>query len=177
MLRERTKHMLHVRIGIACLVAALLGQNGFGADVADDKTFTDQVRPFLVKHCQECHNEKKPKGDFRVDTLTADFDKLVSRDHWQTVLKKVKAGEMPPEGKPRPSADERRLLILWVDGESQRAELARRAREGRVVLRRLNRIEYQNTIRDLLGIQVNLIDQLPEDGSANGFDNAAAALH
>ena len=69
------------------------------------------------------------------------------------------------------------VLASWVDGESQRAELARRAKEGRVVLRRLNRIEYENTIRDLLGIQVNLNEQLPEDGSANGFDNAGAAHH
>src|SRR6185369_1236465 len=90
---------------------------------------------------------------------------------------RVEFNQMPPKGKQRPTADERLLLASWVDRESQKAELARRAKDGRVVVRRLNRIEYQNTIRDLLGIQVNLIDQLPEDGSANGFDNAAAALH
>lgn len=84
---------------------------------------------------------------------------------------------MPPKNKPRPSVDEQRLLASWVDGESARADLARRAKEGRVVVRRLNRIEYQNTVRDLLGIQANLIDQLPEEGTANGFDNAGAALH
>ena len=112
--------MLHVRIAIACLVAALLGQNGFGADVADDKTFTDQVRPFLVKHCQDCHNEKKPKGDFRVDTLSADFDKLASRDRWQAVLKKVKAGEMPPASKPRPAGPDLQNLYDWTGRQMDR---------------------------------------------------------
>src|SRR4051794_33225720 len=96
---------------------------------------------------------------------------------WRQVADRVELNQKPPKNKPRPSADERQLLASWVDGEAQRAELARRAKEGRVVVRRLNRIEYQNTIRDLLGIQVDLLDQLPEDGSANGFDNAGAALH
>jgi len=84
---------------------------------------------------------------------------------------------MPPKGKPRPSADERRLLVSWVDGESQRAELARRAKEGRVVLRRLNRIEYQNTIRDLLGVDIALAEALPPDSSSDGFDNTGEGLH
>jgi hypothetical protein len=123
--------MLHVRIGIACLVAALLGQNGFGADVADDKTFTNQVRPFLVKHCQECHNEKKPKGDFRVDTLIPDFDKLVSRDRWQAVLKKVQAGEMPPDS--RRDRRARPPSPVRLTGRQREAAAARRAVEGRVV--------------------------------------------
>jgi len=116
------------------------------------------------------------EGELRFDELSRSFDRSVTAK-WRQAVDRVELNQMPPEGKPRPSADERRLLVSWVDGESQKAELARRAKEGRVVVRRLNRIEYQNTIRDLLGIQVNLLDQLPEDGSANGFDNAGAALH
>ena len=167
--------MLYVR-GIACLVAAVLGQNGLAADVTDDKTFANQVRPFLVKHCQECHNENKSKGGFRVDELTADFDKLASRDRWQTVLKKVQAGEMPPDSKPRPAGPDLQALYDWT-GRQMEAAAARRAVEGRVVLRRLNRIEYENTVRDLLGVEVNLKAQLPADGSAHGFDNIGEALH
>src|SRR5205085_4616415 len=70
-----------------------------------------------------------------------------------------------------------RALFDWIGGKVEATAAARRAAEGRVVLRRLNRIEYENTVRDLLGVQVNLKDQLPQDGSADGFDNVGAALH
>jgi hypothetical protein len=143
---------------------------------AELPSFAKQIQPLLTKYCLECHGPKAQEGELRFDELSRSFDPS-NTAKWRQVVDRVELNQMPPEGKPRPSADERRLLALWVDGESQRAELARRAEEGRVVVRRLNRIEYQNTIRDLLGIQVDLIEQLPEDGSANGFDNAGAALH
>jgi Protein of unknown function (DUF1592)/Protein of unknown function (DUF1588)/Protein of unknown function (DUF1587)/Protein of unknown function (DUF1585)/Protein of unknown function (DUF1595)/Planctomycete cytochrome C len=143
---------------------------------AELPSFEKQIQPLLAKYCFDCHGPKAQEGELRLDQLSRSFDPL-SAAKWRHAIDRVELNQMPPEGKPRPSADERRLLASWVDGEADRAELARRAKEGRVVVRRLNRIEYQNTIRDLLGIQVNLIDQLPEDGSANGFDNAGAALH
>src|SRR5207237_6855700 len=93
------------------------------------------------------------------------------------VLKRVKAGEMPPKTKPRPPQKELLALSDWIGARAEAAVAARRAAEGRVVLRRLNRVEYENTVRDLLRVQADLKDQLPQDGSANGFDNAGAALH
>ena len=84
---------------------------------------------------------------------------------------------MPPKGKPRPPAQDVQALTGWLAPRVAAADAAARAAQGRVVLRRLNRVEYENTVRDLLGINVNLKEQLPEDGSADGFDNAGAANH
>ncbi len=117
---------------------------------------------------------QKPKGDFHLDRLSLDFEGAVSRDQWLAVMKQLQTGSMPPKSKPRPPASEVRVLSDWIGGKMETA--ARRA-EGRVVLRRLNRNEYENTVRDLLGVEVNLKEQLPHDGSADGFDNVAAALH
>jgi hypothetical protein len=92
------------------------------------------------------------------------------------VLERVEAGEMPPKSKRRPPAKEVQLLCDWIRGKAAAAEAARRG-QGRVVLRRLNRVEYENTVRDLLGVQVALKEVLPADTSAHGFDNVGAALH
>jgi len=168
--RLRSLHALRLASVIGSICVAVT------ARAAELPSFDEQVQPLLEKYCIRCHGPDEQKGKLRLDELSRSFDRFATAK-WRQAVDRVEFNQMPPKGKPRPSAEERQLLASWVDGESQRAELARRAKDGRVVVRRLNRIEYQNTIRDLLGIQVNLIDQLPEDGSANGFDNAAAALH
>ncbi len=147
-----------------------------GAKGPDAKHYAEQIRPFLLRHCLGCHGVEKAKGDLRLDRLAADFADPANRERWQTVLKRVKAGEMPPIGKPRPSEAEIRGLADWISGRVQAAEAARRA-QGRVVLRRLNRVEYENTVRDLLGVNLDLQDLLPQDSSAAGFDNVGEALH
>ena len=146
------------------------------AKSANSKHFDERIRPFLNRHCLECHGAVKPKGKFRVDELAADFDKISSRERWQAVLKKIEAGEMPPKENARPAKQEVQILADWVNG-NVKAAVARSAAEGRVVMRRLNRLEYENTIRDLLGIEIDLKESLPQDGMADGFDNVGAALH
>jgi mono/diheme cytochrome c family protein len=147
------------------------------AKIPDAKTFDLQVRPFLARHCQGCHGGEKPKGKFRVETLTADFADEANRERWRTVVKRVRAGEMPPKEKPRPPDDEVRTLSDWVGSQADSAEAGRHGAQGRVLLRRLNRIEYENTVRDLLGIDADLKELLPIDSSANGFDNNSEAQH
>jgi mono/diheme cytochrome c family protein len=143
----------------------------------DDRQYDDQVRPILARHCLGCHGTEKPKGDFRLDRLSPDFADEATRERWRAVLKRVKAGEMPPKSKPRPAEQEVRLLSDWVGARAEAAEAARRGARGRVVLRRLNRVEYENTVRDLLGVDVDLQDRLPADTQAHGFDNVGEALH
>ncbi|MBY0524335.1 MAG: DUF1592 domain-containing protein [Gemmataceae bacterium] len=143
----------------------------------DAKHFDEQVRPFLTKHCQECHTGEKPKGNFRIDKLSADFSDRASRDRWASALEQLKAGTMPPKGKPRPPEKDMQVLSSWASGRVAAVEAVRRATEGRVVLRRLNRVEYQNTIRELLGIDIDLMEMLPADATADGFDNIGDALH
>ena len=136
-----------------------------------------QVRPFLARHCLECHGAEKSKGDLRLDRLSLDFADESGRKQWLAVLKRVKADEMPPKSKPRPPEQEVQALTGWLAPRLAAADAAARAAQGRAVLRRLNRVEYENTVCDLLGIQVDLKKQLPQDGSADGFDNAGAAHH
>ena len=142
----------------------------------DAGRFTTDIRPLLAKYCTGCHGAAKQEGELRLDQPLLVFDQP-GAERWRRIVERVELGQMPPEGKPRPSDEEVRRLSTWIEEESRAAELERRAKEGRVVLRRLNRTEYQNTICDLLGIEVDLKEQLPLDGSAAGFDNAGAALH
>jgi len=147
------------------------------AKIPDAKTFDLQVRPFLSRHCQGCHEGEKPKGKFRVERLTSDFADEANRERWRTVVKRVRAGEMPPKEKPRPPDDEVRTLSDWAGSQADSAEEGGHGAQGRVLLRRLNRIEYENTVRDLLGIDADLKELLPIDSSANGFDNNSEAQH
>lgn len=145
---------------------------------AEREHFDSKVRPILVAHCYSCHSKElaKPKGALLVDQLSPEMADGASRDAWQAVAKRVKAKEMPPKSKPALADKDAQTLLEWIDG-AQKAAALRRAAEGRVVLRRLNRAEYENTVRDLLGVYVELRDLLPIDSSANGFDNVADALH
>ena len=163
--------------GVFAVAAPPLRGQGPSSPAAEAKRYAEQIRPFLMRHCLACHSGARPKGDFHLDKLTADFADRASRERWLAVRKRLEAGEMPPKGKPRPPAREVHALADWITGRAAAADVARRAKEGRVVLRRLNRVEYENTVRDLLGVSVPLKELLPPDSAAGGFDNVGAALH
>ncbi|HND50781.1 MAG TPA: DUF1592 domain-containing protein [Pirellulaceae bacterium] len=137
----------------------------------------DDARAIVDRHCRSCHAGDKPKGDLAVERLTVDFADEKNAERWSEIARRVKAGEMPPAGKPRLSDVEQRTLVEWIDAQNDSAARRRAAAEGRTTLRRLNRLEYERTIRDLLAIEVDLKDLLPIDSSADGFDNSGAALH
>ncbi len=132
---------------------------------------------FLDHYCVKCHGDDSPKGDLSLEPLTEPEAKLTHLAVWQQVLEKLENNEMPPKSKLRPPADEARAALDWIYAEVAKAKAVQRATEGRVVLRRLNRTEYENTVRDLLGVEVHVRDMLPEDSSAAGFDNVGDALH
>jgi hypothetical protein len=134
--------------------------------------YDEQVRPFLVRHCGECHAGTSPKGKFYLDRLKPEFGETASRARWESILEQIKTGAMPPKSKSRPAAKEAQIVARWIDHGLASARSA-----GRVVLRRLNRAEYENTIRDLLGVRIDLKDLLPPDESSAGFDNVGEALH
>ena len=134
------------------------------------------TKAFLQKHCFECHDADMQKGKLRLDTLAPDFNSTVIAEIWGKVFSQLEKHEMPPPKKPQPSDVERQAVLDWLGRELRVASAARQNAEGRVALRRLNRFEYQNTMHDLLGIGVNLMELLPEDGSAHGFDKVSSAL-
>ena len=163
---------------LAFLAAAAIAAPALTSEQSEEvKQFDDQVRPVLSRHCVACHGADKPKGKLRLDNLNLDLTDSTNREHWAAVVERVRSGEMPPEERPRPPEQDVRTLTDWLGPRVATAGAAARAAHGRVVLRRLNRVEYENTVNDLLGIKVGLKDQLPQDGSADGFDNAGAALH
>jgi mono/diheme cytochrome c family protein len=169
-----------MRIDLFLLAAAFLPSAAPAQQAVPDsdaRFYGDQVRPFVTKHCQECHNGEKPKGNFRVDQLDPAFAGKAAEDRWRSVLEQLQAGAMPPKKKARPAGSEVRAVTEWIGKRIAAVETARRAAEGRVVLRRLNRLEYSNTIRDLLDVQVDLKEVLALDSSMDGFDNVGAALH
>lgn len=148
--------------------------------VTGAKTSAAEAKPtsaLFEQHCQKCHSGEKPKGKFDITKLTPDFADKKMRERWQVVLEQLSSGDMPPEGKPRPSSSEVKSVTQWIDEHIIAAERAHQKEEGRVVMRRLNRAEYANTVRDLLGVEVDLADLLPPDTGTNGFDNNAELLH
>jgi len=100
-----------------------------------------------------------------------------NRDVWDRVLAKLKAGEMPPPGVPKPPAGDISAVTGWLESEFTRQDRALTPNTGRVAARRLNRAEYNNTVRDLLGVNIHPADNFPQDEAAFGFDDISDALH
>jgi len=139
-------------------------------------TLESSIRPFLQSNCFDCHGDTEQKSGLRLDTLALDFSKPSIQQTWIEVFDKVSTGEMPPKKKARPPAAQTQQMLAALKNGITAVELAKRNVEGRVLLRRMNRNAYENTVRDLLGIEVELKDLLPEDNSSMGFDNVADAL-
>lgn len=156
---------------IALLLAA---GTAFGQDRT--ATFKSQLKPLIDAHCLDCHGPDVQKANLRLDTLKPDLNDERSMATWTTVFDKLAAGEMPPKKRERPSHKELDAAKQWLNKELHAASLDRQQKKGRVVVRRLNGTEYENTIRDLLGTNVPLKELLPEDNSVAGFDNVSAAL-
>ncbi len=156
---------------ICCLVFALLHSNVARTHAAPPAT------DLLQMHCQKCHSGASAKGQFDLASLNDSFQDKANRQRWLNVLEQITSGNMPPADEPRPDATELLKLTDWIRQQATEAEREQTAREGRVVMRRLNRAEYANTVRDLLGVEIDLTDLLPPDTSTNGFDNNAELSH
>ncbi|MHC4880586.1 MAG: DUF1592 domain-containing protein [Planctomycetota bacterium] len=145
-----------------------------------DESFSTSVRPVLRKYCVRCHGPEQQSGDFRVDTLTANFDSAEQAAHWVEVMDNLNLGEMPPDDEPKPSADKLRNVTRWIAAELRAAERRTAGGGGRVALRRMNRVEFSSTIRDLLGIRFlpgdDPAELLPPDPTYDGFDKVATSL-
>ncbi|MEY5024631.1 MAG: hypothetical protein RLZZ244_159 [Verrucomicrobiota bacterium] len=135
----------------------------------------EQHRAFLKSYCLECHNEQKQKGQVRLDDLSFQIDTTQSADRWQKVLNQINSGEMPPEDAKQPGRGAKTEFLAEL---SETMMLARKVigDQGRKqIVRRLNKREYQNTIRDLLGVELD-VSELPVDGGAGSFDTVGSGL-
>ena len=140
--------------------------------------FKKDVLPILHSHCVRCHGPKKQSSQIRLDNLSTDLVKhRAAAENWQEVLNVLNAGEMPPKGQKKLSREQRRTLTRWVSAAIKSAVNSRRKTNGRVVMRRLNRIEYRNTMFDLLGLDMDYDRDLPPDAvSSDGFRNNGRSL-
>ena len=129
----------------------------------------------IAQHCTSCHNERLKTAGLALDRISV-ADVAGEADIWEKVVRKVRGGLMPPAGARRLDAPARAALVTWLETELDRAGAAR-PDPGRPLLRRLNRAEYANAIRDLLAMEVDVASLLPPDDSAYGFDNIADALN
>ncbi len=133
-----------------------------------------KVHAFFEEHCVDCHDSETKKGGLDLTTLKLD---AAGFETWVKVHDRVCSGEMPPKKKPRPEAKELDAVIASLARELTAADTAREQRDGRARLRRLNRVEFENTLRDLLALPaLKVKDSLPEDGKSHGFDRLAGAL-
>jgi uncharacterized protein DUF1592/uncharacterized protein DUF1588/uncharacterized protein DUF1587/uncharacterized protein DUF1595/uncharacterized protein DUF1585/cytochrome c len=139
-------------------------------------TFVGHIKPFLSKYCIGCHGGAKPKADLALDRFAEEASVGKSRKVWQEIGERLRAGEMPPPArKLRPSAAEVAAVSSWIESRLK-ATGPRAGDPGRVTLRRLNRAEYNNTVRDLVGVDVHPADDFPADDVGYGFDNIGDVL-
>jgi hypothetical protein len=157
---------------LICGIYAVLVADASSAD------FEKDVKPVLQRRCVSCHGPDDVNGDVRLDILSTDLvGDSAAAETWHDVLNVLNLGEMPPKDEPQLSKSERDILAGWVTEQIRHAVQARRSTGGQVVIRRLNRVEYQNTMRDLLGLDLQFDRALPPDSpSEDGFTNNGAAL-
>ena len=132
-------------------------------------------KEFLTVTCGKCHASDTPEANFRVDDLPLAIDTVAAAERWQKVLGALNSGEMPPADEPQP---ERAAKADFLDVLATTMVVARKSladQGGRIAMRRLNRREYANTLRDLLGVEVDVSD-LPADTSPLAFDTVGASL-
>ena len=155
---------------LGCLIAAVTGFLS-----AAPPSFDSTVQPVLSKTCLACHNESLASGNLNIVPYLK-RESLADREQWDRILRKVRSGEMPPKGVPRPPQPQMEALVRFVQGEFDKADAAVKPDPGRVTARRLNRNEYSNTIRDLLAVDFRAERDFPTDDTGYGFDNIGDVL-
>lgn len=146
-----------------------------GQGPAPEQAFQEEVRPYLKRYCVACHSARLKTADVAVDGLTSAASIETHSEIWEKILRKMRTGEMPPPGAPRPQAAVTHGLVALIGGELDRLA-SLRPDPGRVTLHRLNRAEYNNAVRDLLAVEFKPADDFPADDSGYGFDNIADVL-
>ncbi|MCB1124051.1 MAG: DUF1587 domain-containing protein, partial [Verrucomicrobiae bacterium] len=134
---------------------------------------TNSISEFFDLNCFECHNGIDKKGELDLESLAFDPESPYLMDRWILVYDRVRDGEMPPPEDSLVEPEERIRFVKEFENILHDVSRSHLAEEGRVKSRRLNRIEYERTIQDLLGVKIPLLEMLPEDLTTDGFSNIA----
>jgi mono/diheme cytochrome c family protein len=164
--------MIHRRISSLLLALGLAA-----TCAADEQTATSEtaaLKPFIESHCLDCHDRDNKTANLAIDELsTAAIAQ--NTDVWEKVVRKLSARQMPPKESPRPQERDYDAVVSWLERSLDAAAATDRQPGRTETFRRLNRTEYRNTIRDLLGLDVDVASLLPIDESSHGFDNVTVA--
>jgi mono/diheme cytochrome c family protein len=174
---------------VAPLILAFAGMNAISQTTDSRKTdsaklnpaekiaFTRDILPLVKKHCTRCHGGDHPKADLALDIYKDEASVLKRREVWDRVLHMVRSREMPPAGKPKLSDQDVERITGWIENQFGKIDCSKDRDPGRLGIRRLNRAEYKNTIRDLVGIDFKAADDFPSDDVGYGFDNIGDLLN
>ena len=138
--------------------------------------FEKLVKPFLAENCYTCHGNKKQEHGLNLQALGAAGSLLEHGERWEDVIGKLRGKEMPPMEEEQPPEEQRQAVAAWLADELARLDRVTPPDPGRVTARRLNRTEYNNTIKELLGVDTRPADDFPQDDAGYGFDNIADVL-
>ena len=147
-----------------------------GSPSLQASTFEGEVKPFLAEHCLQCHNANLSTAEINLSDFDPEHPVRNRQDLWQSVLRELRTGRMPPPGNPRPTVAQLREVERWIEARLEEEAASVAPSPGRVTARRLNRSEYDNTIRDWLGLDLGLSEDFPIDDTGYGFDNIGDVL-
>ena len=142
---------------------------------ATQPSYEKDALPILNEYCFNCHGNGKNKGDVALDAYKNNAERVADRKTWERVLENLRAHIMPPENKKQPAEAQRQQVAKWIESAVFQFD-CEQPDPGRVTVRRLNRVEYNNTIRDLVGVDFKPADDFPADDAGYGFDNIGDAL-
>ncbi len=172
--------MIRIGLVIAAIVYAAepwaLAHGDAPATGEDTTYLAETLGRFLETHCVKCHGGEEPKGDLAFANHPLRASLATERSLWRRVLENLEMGVMPPEEAPQPAAEDRALMIRALKAELGKVAPDDQRDPGRMTLRRLNRAEYNNTIRDLFGVDLRPADDFPADDVGHGFDNIGDVL-
>ncbi|MBI2477402.1 MAG: DUF1587 domain-containing protein, partial [Planctomycetia bacterium] len=148
------------------------------ADAAPNESahFALQIAPFLQSRCVACHSGDEPEGGIRFDKYRDSANVQTDYEIWETAARLIREHQMPPVDEEQPTSDEIIAITAAIEIELKTFDCSAAKHPGRVTLRRLNRAEYNNTIRDLVGLDLKLADDFPADDVGSGFDNIGDVL-
>jgi hypothetical protein len=161
--------MLNQTLKWSCFVILVTASVGI---TRADTTLRRQLTPFFQRYCFDCHSGDTPQAGFNLKTYSVDLTDADVRRRWVHLFDRVAKGEMPPKSADRPDAKSKSKFLQLLGDSLTDADLVNRE----VVLRRLNRKEYENTVRDLFGIHVDVQAVLPDDSAEQGFDTIGSDL-
>ena len=158
---------------ISVLLLVALAANPVEKETAD---FSQNGLLFLEDYCFSCHAGDQPAAEVSLDAFTDNHSLIENRDIWERILDMVTTGQMPPSESEQPPINTSESFVEHIDAIFENADRTAKPDPGRVTVRRLNRVEYKNTVRDLLGADFNPTENFPADDVGHGFDNIGDVL-